>query len=54
MSPKKKYYDTKREAKEALAKANPAFQMHVWKMPKGSRHVGKYAVCDEMEFLNTH
>lgn len=54
MSPKKKYYNTKREAKEALAKQNPAFGMHIWKMPKGTRHVGKYAVCDELEYLNTY
>ncbi|MBQ5454759.1 MAG: hypothetical protein IIT63_02915 [Prevotella sp.] len=54
MSPKKKYHKSLKAARAALAKTNPALGMHIYKMPKGTRHHGEYAVCDEMEYLNTH
>ena len=53
MSPRKKYYDTKKEAMKVRDSLNDPM-MHVFKMPKGTRHHGKYAVCDELEYLNTH
>lgn len=53
MARRKKYYDTKREANKAREALKDPF-IHVWKMPKGSRHPGKYAVCDELEYLNTY
>lgn len=53
MSPKKKYYATKKEALKVREALNDPM-MHVFKMPKGTRHAGKYAVCDEIEFLNTN
>jgi hypothetical protein len=53
MARKKKYYDTKREALKVCESLNDP-TVHVFKMPKGTRHAGKYAVCDEMEFLNTY
>ena len=54
MAPKKKYHKTLKAARVALKETNPAFGMHIYKMPKGTRHHGEYAVCDEMEYLNTH
>lgn len=53
MSPKKKYYKTKKEAMKVRDSLNDPM-MHVFKMPKGSSHPGKYAVCDELEYLNTY
>jgi hypothetical protein len=49
----RKYYDTKKEANTARKERND-IMLHVWKMPKGTRHAGKYAVCSEIEFLNTY
>ena len=54
MSPKKKYHKSLKAARAALAKTNPALGMHIYKMPKGTRHHGEYAVCDEMGYLNTY
>ena len=51
----KKYYSSKAEAKKACSerqKHNPG--IGVYKMPKGSRHAGQYAVCDHIEYLNTY
>lgn len=51
----KKYFDTKKEANRALNErltANPF--LHVFRMSKGSRRAGKWAVCTEMEYLNTY
>lgn len=52
---KRKYYKTLSEAKQAHAvavKINPF--LHIFKMPRGSRRVGWYAVCTELEYLNTY
>lgn len=53
MARTKKYYDTKKEATAAKKALNDPM-MYVWKMPKGTRNAGKYAVCDELEYLNTY
>lgn len=49
----KKYYKSKNEAIEAAKKRNDP-TIKAWKMPKGTRHAGQYAVCDELEYLNTY
>lgn len=49
----KKYFTSKKEAnkaREERQKLNP----HVFKMPRGSRHAGQFAVMTEMEYLNTY
>jgi len=51
----KKYYRSKAEAKKACSERqqrNPG--IGVYKMPKGSKHSGEYAVCDYTEYLNTY
>lgn len=51
----KKYFTSKKEAnkaREERQKANPC--LHVFKMPKGSRHAGQYAVMTEIEYLNAY
>lgn len=51
----KKYHKTLKEARQALKEAitrNPSLQ--IYKMPKGTRKVGWYAVCTDIEFLNTY
>lgn len=51
----KKYFKTRQEANKVCKErqqTNPAIK--VWKMPKGTRHHGEFAVCDEMTFLNTY
>ena len=51
----KKYFKTKKEALKACEerrKTNPA--IGVFKMSKGTRHHGEYAVCSEFEWLNTN
>lgn len=53
----KKYFKSKSEAKAALAKRKNkslACCDGIFKMPKGSRHAGEYAVCTELEYLNTY
>lgn len=49
----KKYFKTRREANKYW-EATQDCRLHVWKMPKGSRHAGLYAVCTEFEYLNTY
>jgi hypothetical protein len=51
----KKYFKTRQEANKVCKErqqTDPAIK--VWKMPKGTRHHGEFAVCDEMTFLNTY
>lgn len=51
----KKYFDTKKEANKALNErltADPSLQ--VFRMPRGSRRAGQWAVCSYMEYLNTY
>lgn len=52
----KKYYKTKSEANKAkqARDAQGFIGLHVWKMPKGTRHHGEFAVCTELEYLNTY
>lgn len=55
----KKYYKTKNEANKARAQliANDPYRYggyHVWRMKKGSRKAGWFAVCTEIEYLNTY
>ncbi len=52
----KKYYKTLSEAKKACAERNKGKSVEwyqVFKMSKGTRHHGEYAVCSYMEWLNT-
>lgn len=50
----KKYYKSKQIAIREANK-HPAYKgIHVFKMPKGTRHSGEYAVCTYLEFLNTY
>ena len=51
---RKKYYKTKADAKKALALAKGSDQLQIFKMPKGSRKAGWFAVCDYMTYLNTY
>lgn len=53
---KRKYFDTKAKAKKErdLRDKDGTQGLHVYKMPRGTRHAGKYAVCDYMEWLNTY
>ena len=53
----KKYFKTKAEAQRVCAERNKGKSIvwyHVFKMPKGTRHHGEFAVCSEMEYLNTN
>lgn len=53
---KRKYFKTRREAVAACAEQNRGKSVEWYKvflMPKGTRHHGEYAVCSEMEYLNT-
>ena len=55
---RRKYFQSRKEAIEACEERNKTFgsgkEIRVHKMPKGSRHVGQYAVCDYIEYLNTY
>ena len=51
----KKYFKTKKEANTEKAKRIQAGNnVSVFKMPKGTRHAGEFAVCSLIEFLNTY
>jgi hypothetical protein len=51
----KKYFTSKGEANKERVKRDPTgcYGIHVYRMPKGSRNAGKFAVCTELEYLNT-
>lgn len=53
---KKKYFKTKRAAQKAAEEYNKPYGrgIGVFKMPKGSRHTGMFAVCTYLEWLNTY
>lgn len=53
---KQKYFENKRAANRARDERTKRgeYGLNVWRMPKGTRHAGKYAVCTELEFLNTY
>lgn len=53
---RQKYFETKQaaiKAKEERSK-NGVRDLKVFKMPKGTRKSGKFAVCTELEYLNTY
>lgn len=52
----KKYYTSKNEAIAACEERNRVHGTHcqVFKMPKGTRHHGEYAVCTHLEYINTY
>jgi len=53
----RKYFKSKDEARKALSerKRNDISCCdEIFKMPKGTRHAGQYAVCSHMEYLNTY
>jgi hypothetical protein len=57
MNTRKKFFKSKKEACKEAAERRAADRIeyrdaHVFKMPKGSRHVGQYFVGSEMEYLN--
>lgn len=57
MSAIKKYFKTKKEAVEVAKerrKIKDTCMISVFKMPKGSRRHGMYAVCTYLEFINTY
>lgn len=53
---KKKYFNTKKEAQKAKYERlqNGEQGLQVFKMPKETRKSGKFAVCTEIEYLNTY
>lgn len=55
-SPLKKYFKTKQTAQKVADERNKPYHrgIGVFKMPKGSRHAGMYAVCTYFEALNTY
>jgi hypothetical protein len=58
MGARKKYYKTKAQAKKALMLLPECVrrdeQLEIFRMPKGSRKAGWFAVCDLMTYLNTY
>ena len=53
----KKYFKTRKEAQQVCAQRNERSNCNyfkVFKMPKGTRHHGEFAVCSYMEYLNTY
>lgn len=52
----KKYYTSKKEAIKACEERNKPYGngLEVFKMPKGTRHHGEYAVCTRLEYINTY
>ena len=54
----RKYFASKKEALKSCEERNKTFgsgrDIGVYKMPKGSRHSGQYAVRDYIEYLNTY
>lgn len=53
----RKYFKNKKEAIAECQQRNIGKGIQwfkVFKMPKGTRHHGEYAVCSEMEYLNTY
>lgn len=53
----KKYFDNRKDAIKAARERNAGKGVEwykVFKMPKGTRNHSKYAVCSELEYLNTY
>lgn len=52
---RRKYFKTKAQANKACDEIDPTrVRVQVYKMPKGSRHAGEFAVCSFLEYLNTY
>ncbi len=52
---RRKYFKTKEEAKKELERRRIECRgLQVFRMSKGTRHAGEFAVCTEMEWLNTY
>ena len=51
----RKYFKSRKEALKACEERNKTHgkRIEVFKMPKGSRHSGQYAVCTFIEYLNS-
>ena len=53
----RKYFKSRKEALKVCEERNKTFgsgnDIRVFKMPKGSRHSGQYAVCTFIEYLNS-
>lgn len=56
MAALKKYYKTRKEANKVCEERNQryGYVYEVFRMPKGTRHHGEYAVCTYVEYLNTY
>ena len=55
MAREKKYFKKLSDARKALAERKKArTDIDIYKMSKGTRHSGEYAVCSYMEWLNTY
>ena len=56
MARRKKYFNTKSQSIKAreLYESQGEYGLGVYKMPKGSRHPGKFAVCSYIEYVNTY
>lgn len=53
---KRKYFTTKGEANKSKSERTNKgeLNLHVFKMPKGSKKAGRFIVCSEIEYLNTY
>lgn len=57
MAALKKYFKTRKEATWVCVERNRrcgGYVYGVYRMPKGTRHHGEYAVCTYVEYLNTY
>ena len=51
----RKYFKVLGEARKALKERSQTKRdIDIYKMPKGCRHSGEYAVCSYMEYLNSY
>ena len=53
----RKYFKTRIEARKALVQRKSKDRFcsdEIFKMPKGTRRAGEYAVCTHLEYLNTY
>lgn len=53
----RRYFKSKAEAQKAPCERkcnNLSCCDEIFKMPKGTRNAGQYAVCSHIEFLNTY
>ena len=57
----KKYFKTRIEARKALAERKAkdpngisTYGLNIFKMPRGTRHAGQFAVCTHLDWINTY